>query len=76
MPELIADLERLVAIPSVSAPGFPAGTRPALLDAYEAIAELFAAAGVEQLAPLELPDTAPILTGAIPAPAGAPTVLL
>jgi acetylornithine deacetylase/succinyl-diaminopimelate desuccinylase-like protein len=76
MPELIADLGRLVAIPSVSAPGFPAETRPALLDAYEAVAQLFGDAGVEQLATLELPDTAPILTGAIPAPVGAPTVLL
>jgi acetylornithine deacetylase/succinyl-diaminopimelate desuccinylase-like protein len=76
MPDLVADLGRLVAIPSVSAPGFPPETRPALLEAYEAVAQLFRDAGVEQLAPLELPDTAPILTGSIPAPAGAPTVLL
>jgi acetylornithine deacetylase/succinyl-diaminopimelate desuccinylase-like protein len=76
MPRLKSDLSRLVAIPSVSAPGFPAETRPALLEAYEAIVELFRDAGVEQLAALDLPDTAPILTGAIPAPPGAPTVLL
>src|SRR5690606_17129609 len=48
----------------------------ALLDAYSAVAELFEEAGVEQLDPLALPDTAPILTGAVPAPPGAPTVLL
>jgi acetylornithine deacetylase/succinyl-diaminopimelate desuccinylase-like protein len=76
MPELVDDLARLVAIPSVSAPRFPAETRPALIEAFEAVATLFRNAGVEQLAPLELADTAPILTGAIPAPAGAPTVLL
>jgi acetylornithine deacetylase/succinyl-diaminopimelate desuccinylase-like protein len=76
MPDLIEDLARLVAIPSVSAPGFPAETRPALHDAYEAVVKLFRDTGVEQLESLELPNTAPIVTGAIPAPAGAPTVLL
>jgi acetylornithine deacetylase/succinyl-diaminopimelate desuccinylase-like protein len=76
MPELAGDLGGLVAIPSVSAPGFPPEARPALRDAYEAVARLFREAGVEQLASLGLHDTAPILTGTIPAPAGAPTVLL
>jgi len=76
MRRLAADLGKLVAIPSVSAPGFPPETQPALLEAYAAVAELFRAEGVEQLGSLELPDTAPILTGAIPAPPGAPTVLL
>ena len=33
-------------------------------------------AGVETLGSLELPDTAPVITGEIPAPPGAPTVLL
>jgi acetylornithine deacetylase/succinyl-diaminopimelate desuccinylase-like protein len=76
MPALKGDLQRLVAIPSVSEWGFPAHTRGALLEAYEAVRELFRKAGVEQLGSLELPGTAPILTGTIPAPAGAPTVLL
>lgn len=76
MPQLADDLGRLVAIPSVSAPGFPAETRPALLEAYETVLNLFREAGVERLASLELPDTAPILTGEIPGPEGAPTVLL
>jgi len=40
------------------------------------VAELFRDAGVENVAPLELPGTAPIVTGDIPAPDGAPTVLL
>ncbi len=76
MPQLKDDLARLVAIPSVSAAGFPEETRPALLEAYEEVVALLREAGVEGLGSLELPDTAPVVTGEIPAPAGAPTVLL
>jgi acetylornithine deacetylase/succinyl-diaminopimelate desuccinylase-like protein len=76
MPQLKDELARLVAIPSISALGFPAETRPALLEAYEECARLFADAGVTILDPLELPDTAPVLMGEIPAPEGRPTVLL
>jgi acetylornithine deacetylase/succinyl-diaminopimelate desuccinylase-like protein len=76
MPRLKADLTELVAIPSISAPGYPAETRPTLLAAYEQVARLFADAGVTILDPLQLTDTAPVLVGEIPAPAGAPTVLL
>src|SRR5688500_14582280 len=76
MPQLKDDLARLVSIPSVSSPGFPEETRPALLEAHEAIAGLFREAGVERLSTLDLPDTAPVITGEIPAPDGAPTVLL
>jgi acetylornithine deacetylase/succinyl-diaminopimelate desuccinylase-like protein len=76
MPDLRADLARLVAIPSISAPGYPEATRPALLDAYEAVEALFRGAGAEILEPLELPDTAPVLMAEFPAPPGAPTVLL
>jgi cysteinylglycine-S-conjugate dipeptidase len=76
MPQLRDDLARLVAISSVSAPGFPEETRPALLEAHEAVGGLFREAGIEKLDSLELPGTAPIVTGEIPAPHGAPTVLL
>jgi acetylornithine deacetylase/succinyl-diaminopimelate desuccinylase-like protein len=76
MPRLKEDLARLVAIPSLSEWDFPEHTRPELLKAYEAVAALFRDAGVENVAPLELPGTAPIVTGEIPAPPGAPTVLL
>jgi cysteinylglycine-S-conjugate dipeptidase len=76
MPQLKEDLAELVAIPSLSEWDFPEHTRPELLKAYEAVAELFRDAGVENVAPLELPGTAPIVTGDIPAPDGAPTVLL
>ena len=76
MPQLKKDLARLVAIPSISSAGFPEETRPALLAAHELILELLGDAGVEELGTLELRDTAPIVTGEIPGPEGAPTVLL
>src|SRR5262245_4554920 len=76
MPQLKSDLARLVAIPSVSAPSYPAETHPPLLEAHDAVVELFRDAGVEILGPLVLPGTAPVVMGEIPAPAGAPTVLL
>lgn len=75
MPELKADLARLVAIPSISSPGFPEPRGP-ILDAYELVASLLREAGVRNVGALELPDTAPVITGEITGPPGAPTVLL
>ncbi len=72
MPQLQRDLEDLVRIPSVSVPG---QIDQPLLDAFEFTSKLFADAGVE-VGRLDLPDTAPVVTGYIPAPPGAPTVLL
>ncbi len=72
MPRLRQELEALVRIPSVSVPGRV--DRP-LLDAFELTSRLFADAGVA-VERLDLPDTAPVVTGEIPAPPGAPTVLL
>lgn len=76
MPQLKEDLADLVAIPSVSEWGFPEHTRPALLEAHQAVVGLFRGTGVESISSLELPGTAPIVTGQIPGPPGAPTVLL
>jgi acetylornithine deacetylase/succinyl-diaminopimelate desuccinylase-like protein len=73
---LVEDLSRLAAIPSISAPGYPAETHAALGEAYELTAELLRDAGLRNVAALELPGTAPAVTGEIPAPEGAPTVLL
>lgn len=73
MPELRGDLERLVAIPSISGADAPEGP---LHDAHDLVAELLRGAGVERVETLELPDTAPIVMGSVPAPDGAPTVLL
>lgn len=76
MPQLQTELAELVAIPSVSEAGYPEHTRPALRSAHEAVLRLFREAGCQDLASIELPDTAPIVVGGIPAPDGAPTVLL
>ena len=76
MPRLRHDLARLVEIPSISAPSYPEETHGPLNAAYDEVAELFREAGVHVLEPLRLPHTAPVLLGEIPAPAGAPTVLL
>jgi len=72
MPQLRRDLEALVHIPSISVPD---RVDQPLLDAFELTSRLFAEAGVT-VGRLDLPDTAPVVTGEIPAPPGAPTVLL
>jgi cysteinylglycine-S-conjugate dipeptidase len=72
MPSLKTELEALVRIPSVSVPG---RIDDALLEAHDVVADLFRSAGVE-VGRLDLPDTAPVIVGQIPAPPGAPTVLL
>jgi cysteinylglycine-S-conjugate dipeptidase len=73
MPELRDDLERLTRIPSISFPGFP---REPLLEAHQLVAELLRNAGLESVDTLSLPGTFPVVVGGIPAPEGAPTVLL
>ena len=75
MPQLKDELSRLVAIPSISALGYPEHTRPALIEAHDAIAEQLRDLGVS-IDTLELPDTAPVILGEIPGPVGSPTVLL
>jgi acetylornithine deacetylase/succinyl-diaminopimelate desuccinylase-like protein len=76
MPELKSDLARLVSIPSISAAGYPESTHAVLQEAYDEVVTLAQDAGVRILDPLVLPDTAPVIMGEMPAPAGAPTVLL
>ncbi|WP_414653079.1 M20/M25/M40 family metallo-hydrolase [Gaiella sp.] len=76
MPQLKEELAALVAIPSISEWGFPEHTRAALLEAHQAVVDLLRDAGVQSFTSLELPGTAPVITGEIPGPEGAPTVLL
>jgi acetylornithine deacetylase/succinyl-diaminopimelate desuccinylase-like protein len=76
MPRLKDELAQLVAIPSLSEWGFPEHTRPALLEAHQVVVGLLRDAGVESFTSLELEGTAPVITGEIPGPDGAPTVLL
>ena len=75
MPQLQEELAQLVAIPSLSEWGFPEHTHGPLLEAYEAVRALFAGVGAT-LGRVDLPGTAPVITGHIPGPEGAPTVLL
>ncbi|AZM52658.1 dipeptidase [Streptomyces sp. WAC 01529] len=71
---LRADLERLAAIPSIAFPGFPAAP---VEQAHDLVAGLLRDAGVPRVERLDLPGTAPVVYGEIPAPVtGAPTVLL
>lgn len=73
MPASVADLERLVRIPSVAFPGFePAPVR----EGAEATASVLAAAGLPDVRLLELDGGYPAVYGEVPAPDGAPTVLL
>src|SRR5438552_18574402 len=72
MPEIRDALERLVRIPSVSFPEFdPANVR----HSGDLTRELLAAAGF-QTDILEVDGAHPAVLGWIPAPRGAPTVLL
>jgi acetylornithine deacetylase/succinyl-diaminopimelate desuccinylase-like protein len=75
MSQLKDELAQLVAIPSLSEWGFPEHTHGPVLQAYEAVRTLFEGVGAT-LGRLDLPGTAPVLTGEIPGPPGSPTVLL
>jgi acetylornithine deacetylase/succinyl-diaminopimelate desuccinylase-like protein len=73
MPQTIADLERLVRIPSM---GYP-GNDPAIVRASaEATRDVLAEAGFADARLLELPGGHPAVFGLIDGPPGAPTVLL
>lgn len=68
-----SDLETLVRIPSVSAAGYDPA---AVVRSAEVSAELLASAGLQDVGLLRVGDAHPAVFGEIPAPAGAPTVLL
>jgi acetylornithine deacetylase/succinyl-diaminopimelate desuccinylase-like protein len=73
LPSVLADLERLVRIRSVSAdPGAADDVRAAA----EAVAEVARAAGAADVAILSVAGGAPAVVAHWPAPDGAPTVLL
>ncbi len=75
MPQALADLERLVRIPSIAFPDYdPAPVRASA----EATAEILQAAGYDGARLIELPDGVehPAVFGEVAGPAGAPTVLL
>ncbi len=73
MPDVRADLEKLVSIPSVSLPGFP--TEP-LRQAADAVVELLHSVGVANARLQEMEHGYPTVYGEILGPEGSPTVLL
>ncbi len=72
-PQMKATLAELVRIPSVSASGYPPEQ---VRRSAETIAGLFRESGVTDARLLELDGAHPAVYGSIPAPEGAPTVLL
>jgi cysteinylglycine-S-conjugate dipeptidase len=73
MPKLIDELIALTRIPSISESTFP---KQPVLDACKLVMQLFRDAGLQNVKTIDLPETYPIVTGEIPAPPDAPTVLL
>jgi acetylornithine deacetylase/succinyl-diaminopimelate desuccinylase-like protein len=72
MPQAHEDLRALVAIPSIAFPGYD---RAPVLEAAQVTARLLERVGCA-VRFLEIPDAPPAVFGEIPAPAGAPTVLM
>src|SRR5688572_27761454 len=73
MPQLIADLEKLVAIPGVAFPGYP--PEPVMEMAEQTLA-LFKEAGFTNARLMEVPTGYPPIYGEIPGPEGSPVVVL
>lgn len=73
LPEIRGDLESLIRIPSVSAPGFdPAEVRRSA----EETSHILERSGFEEVRILEVPGAHPAVYGTLGGPNGAPTVLL
>ena len=73
MPGVIADLEDLIAIPSIAFPGYPG--EPVHEMAVRTV-ELLQDAGVEDARLMDVPWGYPPIYGEIPGPPGSPTVVL
>ena len=73
MPAVVDDLSKLVAIPSCAFPGFP--PEP-VLEMANATVELLQRSGLQNARLVDVPGGYPVVYGEIPAPPGAPTVLL
>lgn len=73
LPELLEDLDDLIRVPSVSAPGYdPAEVQ----NSAEMTRRLLSAAGLADARLLEIDGAHPAVYASSPAPPGAPTVLL
>jgi acetylornithine deacetylase/succinyl-diaminopimelate desuccinylase-like protein len=73
MPGVRADLERLIRIPSIAFDGYPEAP---VKQAADLTAEILTLAGLPGVRLLDVPGGPPAVYGHLPAPDGAPTVLL
>jgi acetylornithine deacetylase/succinyl-diaminopimelate desuccinylase-like protein len=73
MPEVIAELGGLTAIPSIAFPGFP---EEPVLQAANATVDLLRRYGVASARLIDIPEGYPSVYGELPGPTGSPTVLL
>ena len=73
LPGVIEDLKELIAVPSVAFPGYPSEHVHRMAAATR---DLLRRYGLSNARLLEIPGGYPAVTGDIPAPEGAPTVLL
>lgn len=73
MPDRIAELGRLCAHPSIAMPGWP--SEPVMAAAHEAV-RILQEAGLSDAHLLDVPGGYPAVWASVPAPTGAPTVLL
>ncbi len=73
MPGVLADLEELVAIPSVSFPGYPSEPVEAMA---QRTLEMFRAVGFDHARLMDVPSGYPPIYGEIAGPEGSPVVVL
>src|SRR5512147_757644 len=73
MPGVLEDLKQLVRYPSVAFPGYPAGP---VLEAAEATVDILKRSGLADARLMPVPGGYPAVHGEIPAPPGAPTILM
>jgi acetylornithine deacetylase/succinyl-diaminopimelate desuccinylase-like protein len=73
MPDVVKQLKNLIRYPSVAFPGYPSGPVTAMADATAALLKEY---GLQAVRLIDIPGGYPAVYGEIPAPPGAPTVLM
>ncbi len=73
MPDVVEQLKTLIRYPSVAFPGYPPGPVSAMADATAALLKEY---GLGAVRLIDIPGGYPAVYGEIPAPAGAPTVMV
>ncbi|MFZ1897236.1 M20/M25/M40 family metallo-hydrolase [Methanoregula sp.] len=73
MPGVVEQLKRLIRLPSVAFPGYPPEPVNAMADATAALLREY---GLQSVRLIDIPGGYPAVYGEIPAPPGAPTVMM